>query len=279
MDERLKQYLQNKYADQLGSINTAQAFANLGDVIAGQKVGTTSPFFSEQRGMAREQTLGELERQDALEMKRQMLMEKQRSDEENRALRQMQILQQGDIAKSNLEQKKFMAEQAKEQRQVKEKELSTAQAKQLGLAKMGSLANKQYEEAIKQGFQPTSYTSKLDFATWAPQFMKSDEGKKAVAAQDLWVENYLRDASGAAIPQSERSSYAEIYFPRPGDTPDIIQNKEQMRQQKEEIALIGAGPKASEFKKPEMTQQSQPQTKIINGKTYIKTQGGWKASK
>lgn len=266
MDDNLRQYLMDKYKDQLGDINTAQAFANLGDVIAGQKVGSTSPFFSEQRGLAEKQTLGELGRQEALEAKKAQAQQELQ-------MRLLGLAQQRQLGEQGLDIKRMVAEGNLAAKEKKAEDLSTAQAKQLGLAEMGQLANKQYSEAIQQGFKPTEYSSKLDFVTWMPQFLKSDLGKKAVAAQENWVENYLRDASGAAIPLSERSSYAEIYFPRPGDTQDIVANKEQLRKQKEANALIGAGKGAERFTVPKM--QSQEDTKIINGQSYKKVEGGW----
>ena len=75
MDEQLQKYLREKYSEQLGDINTGQMFANLGDVIAGQKVGTTAPFFTEQRKLSEEQTLKEIDRQRELEMKKDQLAE------------------------------------------------------------------------------------------------------------------------------------------------------------------------------------------------------------
>ena len=75
MDEKLKAYLQQKYSDQLGDINTAQAFANLGDVIAGQKVGSQSPYYTEQRQLAGQQTLGRMEREDEKEWRRAQAQE------------------------------------------------------------------------------------------------------------------------------------------------------------------------------------------------------------
>lgn len=76
VNDDLKNYLQNKYSDQMNAynqqlqqINEGQAFANLGDVIAGQKVGSTAPMFQAQREQAKQQTIGnyDLEQQRKLQ--------------------------------------------------------------------------------------------------------------------------------------------------------------------------------------------------------------------
>lgn len=160
-------------------------------------------------------------------------------------------------AESNLDRdlKRRQIEATIGQKTAKDAELGATQAKQLGLAKSGQLANKQYEEAIAQGYDPTSYATMIDKTGFMPQFMKSDLGKKAMSAQSAWVESYLRDASGAAIPPSERQAYAQDYFPQPGDTPEIVANKAALRKQKEDTALIGAGKGAKQFE-PDMPMKS-----------------------
>lgn len=257
MDEQLKKYLEEKYANQLSDINAGQAFANLGDVIAGKQVGSTNPFFSEQRKLAEHNTLGMYERE-------QDRLAKQEQAKEALQLRLMGLAQQKQMGEAGLELKKSLAEQGAEIKKQKADELSAVQAKQLGLAEIGQLANKQYEEAVKEGFKPTEYSSKIDFMTMMPQFLKSDAGKKAVAAQSNWVEAYLRDASGAAIPPSERGAYADDFFPRPGDTDAIVANKAEMRKQKEQNALIGAGKGQSKFK-PSTEKVSSYPKKLMKG--------------
>jgi hypothetical protein len=280
MDEQLQKYLQEKYAEQLGGLNTAQAFANLGDVIGGQKVGTTSPFFTEQRKLAEEQTLGEINKQRDLEMKKAQLAEtlaiklrqldqdkqrtesaeefrklsleqKDRADKVSEQLRRLSLAQQDEANKS-----------AAEARQAKKEELSGTQAKQLGLAQAGQTAASQYEAAIKKGdketgwqsYDPTSYSDWLQSQSWTPSFLKSASAKEAQAAKSAWVETYLRDASGAAIAPSERLAYARDYFEEPGDSPQVVANKAVLREQKQKTALLGAGPGAKRFEKVETPQ-------------------------
>jgi hypothetical protein len=138
----------------------------------------------------------------------------------------------------------------KEARDAKAKEVNTAQAKQVANYEMGQAAEQQYKDAITPpdkdglfggGYDPTSSGQFIDNSKWAPNFLKNNNAIKAQAAQDNWIETFLRDASGAAIAPSERSAYASIYFPQPGDPQDVVANKEALRKQKMDAALIGAG--------------------------------------
>jgi hypothetical protein len=103
----------------------------------------------------------------------------------------------------------------------------------------------QYNDAINKGkekknYDPTSYFDFIDNSDMAPNFMKSDASIEAAAARDAWVENFLRDASGAAIPKDERKQYYPIYFPQPGDSAQAVENKRKLRKLKmDENAKMG----------------------------------------
>jgi len=131
---------------------------------------------------------------------------------------------------------------------VKKQELSGAQNKQAGLYKMGVTAEQQYKDATtdKKQYDPTQSFQPIDNSRWAPNWMKNDKAIESQAAQDNWIETFLRDASGAAIAQSERGAYADIYFPVAGDTEAVVANKEKLRKEKMDIAAQGAGGKAQE---------------------------------
>lgn len=261
MNDDVKKYLQEKYADKLGDINTAQAFANLGDVIAGQRVGSTSPFFSEQKKLAYGGTLGQYEEeQDRLA---KLAQAQQLLD-----MRKQAMMQSASEKESDRELRKMLAGQQMAQKTAKEQELSATQAKQLGLAEMGQKAEQQYQAAIEKGkakgeFDPTSYSDIVDATSWVPNFLKSGSAKEAEAAKSAWVESYLRDASGAAIPPSERLAYAKDFFPEPGDTAEIVANKAELRKQKMQNALLGAGPQSQRMQQP-----MQKERKSYQGKTY-----------
>lgn len=135
--------------------------------------------------------------------------------------------------------------QGKKELTDKEKELNATQAKQLGLYNIGREAESQYQSAVSDPneYDPTAVGQIFDNDNtgWVPNWMKSNKAIESQAAQANWVESFLRDASGAAIPASERGAYAKDFFPQPGDTPAVIANKEAMRKSKMENSLIGAG--------------------------------------
>lgn len=126
---------------------------------------------------------------------------------------------------------------------LKQKELSATQAKQRGLYEMGKAAEGQYSAAVadKNNYDPTSVGQWIDNSNWAPNFLKNDKAIESQQAQKSWIESFLRDASGAAIPESERQAYAEIYFPQPGDPADVVRNKAALRAQKMDSARVAAG--------------------------------------
>lgn len=154
----------------------------------------------------------------------------------------------------------------------KQGELGAAQTKQAGLYKSGKEAEAQYLEATsdKEKYDPTSLLQAA--RNIGPYATKSDLAKKAESAQSAWVESFLRDASGAAIAASERMNYAKDFFPRAGDTPEIIANKAALRKQKMETSKLGAGAK---FEKMEAKEPPKVETKSINGVMYKKVSGGW----
>ncbi len=57
-------------------------------------------------------------------------------------------------------------------------------------------------------------------------------------AQNRWIENVLRAASGAAIKDEEYDSYRTQYFPTPGEGPEAKERKRQMRALKVQEAQL-----------------------------------------
>lgn len=162
-------------------------------------------------------------------------------------------------AMATIEDKKLKSEE----RERKEGELSATQAKQMGLYNIGKEAEAQFNAAMgKPGYDPTSYTQLIDNTSWMPNLLRNNAAIESEAAQSAWVEAFLRDASGAAIPPSERLAYAKDFFPRKGDSPETVANKATLRQQKMENALLGAG------------QQGQAELARIKGLTDTKQIAG-----
>jgi hypothetical protein len=155
--------------------------------------------------------------------------------DEDRALKEMEMRMRNadrdDARKDKLDAK-----------ELKQKELSATQAKQRGLYESGKTAEGQFISATGKGdYDPTAYSEFIDNSSMAPKWAKSDNANKAQDAKNAWIESYLRDASGAAIPESERNAYASIFFPQKGDSTDAIKNKAALRAQKMDSARIAAG--------------------------------------
>jgi hypothetical protein len=112
---------------------------------------------------------------------------------------------------------------------------TATELKQKGNYEMGVLAEKQYLDATTGpgAWDPTKQYQFINTSS-SPllQRFKDPKAQQAFNAMDAWVETYLRDATGAVIGPSERPSYYGIYFPREGDTPETVQQKKALRDQK-----------------------------------------------
>lgn len=127
------------------------------------------------------------------------------------------------------------------------KPLSVMQAKKSGLARIGRESQDMYEAAVKKGiatgqYNPTSYFEVVDSNFDADPRLKSAAATEAHAAASSWIDSFLRDESGAAIPDNEREKYFKVYFPQPGDSEQTVQNKRRLREIKmrnaEEAGLV-----------------------------------------
>ena len=133
--------------------------------------------------------------------------------------------------------------------ETKTEKLSPTQQKKLGLPKIGIKAEEQFRAAMNKGiksgeYDPTDPTQFIDSSKYAPNWMKSDAAVELRAAADSWIDSFLRDESGAAIPKDERSEYYAIYFPQGGDSPEVVANKESLRMEKMNNALIAGNQEA-----------------------------------
>lgn len=151
MDERVKQYLIEKYGqdfqpkmetdyqDRANRLNTANAFANLGDVFGGGKVGSLNPYFEGQRGLAEAQTLGKLEKDQAL------------------AQREMQAKDLLDLKKAQMARD---AELAKENRDYRNQMLG------LKRQEIGMKADKAEKPSLTEGQKALDKDYAKDFNEW-----------------------------------------------------------------------------------------------------------------
>jgi len=124
---------------------------------------------------------------------------------------------------------------------------------------------------------------------YTANLINSKEWQRYIQASRESMAALLRKDTGAAISDQEFELYFPMYYPQPGDSPEVVQQKKAAR---EEIArglaagsggafeksypdrarILGGGQQGAQGQAPT---QTQTQTKIINGKTYINVDGQW----
>jgi len=103
-------------------------------------------------------------------------------------------------------------------------------------------AEKRMEAALGGGYKPGGIRDAM--AGSVPvvgNFLMSDKGQNYKQAQEDWVRAKLRKESGAVIAESEMIAEINAYFPKPGDSPEVIQQKAEARATAVQSIAIGAG--------------------------------------
>lgn len=80
-----------------------------------------------------------------------------------------------------------------------------------------------------QGFNPSALGSTVQ--KFIPNRFRSDQFQAYNAAKQNWIAAALRKESGAAISQSEYKNADLQYFPQDGDSPEVVKQKQALRQQ------------------------------------------------
>ncbi len=75
----------------------------------------------------------------------------------------------------------------------------------------------------------SKFTGKFDYGGSAPNFLQSGDRQTYEQAKKNFVTAVLRRESGASIAPSEFQTAQEQYFPQPGDKPDVLTQKESLR--------------------------------------------------
>lgn len=154
------------------------------------------------------------------------------------------------LTKSQQEQKNKLAEIAAkgaEDRKTEGLKLTKGD-KPNGDQSKAALFGRQMEQAEQvfsklgeQGFDPTSTGSAVQRFGLFPEGMKGDLQKQQAQAEENFVNAYLRRVSGAAISQSEFKHAESQFFPRIGDSPDVIEQKRQNRELAKEGLRLESG--------------------------------------
>lgn len=104
--------------------------------------------------------------------------------------------------------------------------------------KSGAFANKamvahdiaNQMESPEYGYEPGSYRRALRDLPGIGKVTKTDDDRKYENAQDEFVTALIRDESGSNAPPAEIEKYKSIYFPTPGDSADVVEQKRAARQ-------------------------------------------------
>lgn len=94
-------------------------------------------------------------------------------------------------------------------------------------------------------------------------YFTAPEQQQAEALQRDFIAATIRYESGAAIPPEELESQAKIYFPQPGDAPETLAVKQQLRMKALESLRLSAGPAGEKVGAP----AELPQRTIAQGAT------------
>jgi len=109
---------------------------------------------------------------------------------------------------------------------VEGKPLNDAQGKSVQFAAGMRLNNDTINKVIESGYVPGELT---EFGA-TPSRLWTENRRIYTSARDAWIENFLRDRSGAAVTPEEYPAAIQQYFPLPGDSAKEIKRKAQMRQ-------------------------------------------------
>ncbi len=123
------------------------------------------------------------------------------------------------------------------------KQLTEAQSKAASFAAGMKLNNETINSVFKSGYSPRSLTE----VGFMPERLKTDSRKSYEAARDAWIENFLRDRSGAVISPDEYPAAEKQYFPIAGDSEKVVKQKELMRIDAMNNTMKKAGQNADDY--------------------------------
>lgn len=133
------------------------------------------------------------------------------------------------------------------QRPQEEKPLTEDQGKATGFARRMIEASKiidplDFTDAAKPGALEMFLGPKIGDV--GANYLRSDDRQLYRQAQENWVRANLRKESGAVIGADEMRKEIENYFPQPGDTPQVIEQKRKSREAAMEGMIVQSGPGA-----------------------------------
>lgn len=96
---------------------------------------------------------------------------------------------------------------------------------------------------LPKAFDPTKLTTQVEtqLASGPTNILTSQAAQRARQAQEQWAESALRFKTGAAATADEVRMNVRTFFPQPGDTPEVIEQKKRARQSLERDLEFAAG--------------------------------------
>jgi hypothetical protein len=151
--------------------------------------------------------------------------------------------------------RKLSRELAQGEREQKRVEGTDSQKLAAGFADR-MVASEAIIEQLPSQALPTEFTSVAGGVPFVGGYLQrkamTPEQQKYKQAADNWIRANLRKESGAVIGADEMKAEYETYFPQPGDSPEVIQQKAEARKITTQAMIKNAGPV---FRMPEVGQR------------------------
>jgi hypothetical protein len=155
-------------------------------------------------------------------------------------------------------ERKLTRETAAGEREQKRLEGTEGQKLAAGFAER-MVASEAIIEQLPQSALPTEFTSLAGgvpvFGGYLQRKAMTPEQQKYKQAADNWIRANLRKESGAVIGADEMQAEYETYFPQPGDSQEVIQQKAEARKITAQAMIKNAGPV---FSAPAIGQRPKP---------------------
>lgn len=137
-----------------------------------------------------------------------------------------------------------------------------------GFASRMERAEAEMQRVQAQGFDPASGLEAARAGVpLVGNYLASSEFQQNRQAQEDWVRAKLRKESGAVIGPQEMADEINTYFPKPGDSPEVIAQKARARQTALEAMHQQSGPAAPAQAAPQAPQAGAPRMRAVNPQT------------
>jgi hypothetical protein len=105
---------------------------------------------------------------------------------------------------------------------------------------------------LPQAFDPTKLSAQVEtqLAAGPTNLIVGEAAQRARQAQEQWAESALRFKTGAAATRDEVLMNVRTFFPQPGDTPAVIEQKARARKSLERDLEFAAGMRSQDAPAP-----------------------------